>query len=170
MRFTAIRFQQPFQLIERAAGEAYHLLAVIQYLNMIEPQGADNDNLTVIILAAGGRAFGQAGVGRLHNDNLIGGDAGLQDLPQLQQTGREHDGQCLATAGAETFAITFGATLAGQHLRVADDILQLSDKCLRHAHLHVPAWLQRGLMFNSVPDIPPHVLLHATSGSPRRQR
>ena len=53
MRFATIRLEQFFQLVERTAGEADHLFAIVQHLHMVEPQGADNDDITVIVVAAG---------------------------------------------------------------------------------------------------------------------
>ncbi|MNF04540.1 hypothetical protein D3C80_2040800 [compost metagenome] len=54
MRLAAIRFEQFFQLIEGAAGETDHLFTVIQHLHVVEAQGADNDDIAVIVVAAGG--------------------------------------------------------------------------------------------------------------------
>lgn len=54
MRFAAVGFEQFLEVVQGAAGEADHLLAVVQHLNMIEAQGADDDDIAIIVVAAGG--------------------------------------------------------------------------------------------------------------------
>ena len=130
MRFAAVGLEQFLEVVQGAAGEADHLLAVVQHLNMVEAQGADDDDLAVIVVAAGGRSFGQAGIGGLHDDDFVGGHAGLQNAPQLQQAGGKRHRQRLAFAGAEPLAIPLGVAIAGQQLRAADDVFKLVDKCL----------------------------------------
>ncbi len=77
-------------------------------MQLIKAQGADNDNLAVVIITAWRRAFGQAGVGGLHQDNFICGDASDEDAPQIKKRAREHHGECIALTGAESLAIAGG--------------------------------------------------------------
>ncbi len=83
MRFTAKRFERFFQRIERGSWIGQHLFTFADDVQLIKTQGADNDNLAVVIITARRRSFGQAGVSGLHQDNFIRGDAGAQNAPQF---------------------------------------------------------------------------------------
>ena len=66
MRFAAQRLKRFFEGVKRGAREREHLLAFIQQVQLVEAQGADNHDVTIVIVAVRRGAFGQAGVGRLH--------------------------------------------------------------------------------------------------------
>ncbi len=83
MRLTAKRFERLFQRIQRCTGISQHLFAFADDVQFIQTQGADNDNLAVVIITARRRSFGQAGIGGLHEDNFICGDASVEDAPQF---------------------------------------------------------------------------------------
>ncbi len=104
MRFASQRFERFFQRIEGGAGPGQHLLAFVQQMQFIQAQGADNHDLAIVIIAVGGRTFGQAGVGRLHQNNFIGVYAGVKHAPEFQQGAGKDNRQRLALTGAEAFA------------------------------------------------------------------
>ena len=83
MWLTAKRFERLFQRIQRCTGISQHLFAFADDVQFIQAQGADNDNFAVVIISARRRAFGQAGIGGLHQDNFICGDASIENAPQL---------------------------------------------------------------------------------------
>jgi hypothetical protein len=54
MRLATQRLQRFFQRVERGARERQHLFAFIQQVQLIEAQGADDDDLAVVVVAAWG--------------------------------------------------------------------------------------------------------------------
>ncbi len=81
MRLAAKRLERALQLPERGAGVSEDLLAVIQQVQLIEAQRADDNNVAIVVVAVRRRAFRQAGVSRLHENDFVGGDANFQYAP-----------------------------------------------------------------------------------------
>ncbi len=128
MRFASQRFERFFQRIEGGAGPGQHLLAFVQQMQFVQAQGADNHDLAIVIIAVGGRTFGQAGVGRLHQNNFIGVYAGVEHAPEFQQGAGKDNRQGLALTGAEAFAVALGFCRVGQQMRRANQARQVSQK------------------------------------------
>ena len=120
MRLTPQRCQFALQPIQRGAGQADHLLTLIDQLHAIESARADQHDIAVVVVAIRGGATGQAGVGCLHNDDAVGRNRGPQDLPLLQQgAGLDHR-QHLPLAGTVALAKAPRLLLAGQHITAAN--------------------------------------------------
>ena len=83
MRFTAKRFERLFQRIKCRTGISQHLFTVADDVQLIEAQSADDNDVAIVIIAARRRAFGQTGIGGLHQDYFVSRDAGVEDTPQL---------------------------------------------------------------------------------------
>ena len=66
MRFASQRLKRFFQRVKRGAGEGEHLFALVQQVQFVEAQGADNHDVTIVIVAVRRGAFGQAGIRSLH--------------------------------------------------------------------------------------------------------
>ncbi|MNI48817.1 hypothetical protein D3C73_1034000 [compost metagenome] len=58
MRFATKWLECFFQRIERGAGIRQNLFAFADDVQFVEAQGADNNNLAIVVIAAGRRAFG----------------------------------------------------------------------------------------------------------------
>ena len=66
VRFATQRLKRLFQRVERGAGEGEYLFALVQQVQFVEAQGADNHDVTIVIVAVRRGAFSQAGVSSLH--------------------------------------------------------------------------------------------------------
>ncbi|MNS98555.1 hypothetical protein D3C72_1329250 [compost metagenome] len=108
MRLATQRLECFFQRIKGRTRIGQHLLTFVQQMQFIETQGADNDDIPVVIIAVWRRAFRQAGIGRLHQNDFVGVDAGAQHTPQLQQRAGEDYRQRFTLAGTEALAIAGG--------------------------------------------------------------
>ncbi len=97
-------------------------------MQFIQAQSADNHDLAIVIIAVGGGAFGQAGVGRLHQNDFIGVDAGVEHAPEFQKGAGKDNRQRLALTGAEAFAVALGFCRVGQQMRRANQAREVSQK------------------------------------------
>ncbi|MNP19990.1 hypothetical protein D3C76_1125450 [compost metagenome] len=109
-------------------------------MQFIEAQGADNDDIPVVIIAVWRRAFRQAGIRRLHQNNFVGGDAGAEDAPQFQQRAGEHHRQRFALTRTEALAIAGGFFRVSQQVRVTNQARQFVNEsvvilCANRRHL-----------------------------------
>ncbi len=84
MRLPPERLEQLLQPIERAARKADHLPAVLDQLQVGEPQRADYHHRPVIVAAVRRGAVGQAGIGRLHDDDGIVGNACFEHVTRAR--------------------------------------------------------------------------------------
>ena len=125
MRLAIQRRQRLLQAIQGGAGQTDYLLAIVDQLHAGDAQGADQHDLTVVVFAIGGRASGQAGIGRLHDDDAIGRHRGLQDAPLLQQRAGAHHRQDIALAGAMALAKAPCRLFIGQHMAGSNDLAHL---------------------------------------------
>ncbi len=116
MRLPAQRLKRFFQGIERGPRIGQHLLAFIQQMQLVEAQGADNHNVAVVIVAVRRGAFGQAGIGRLHQNYFVCRHAGTEHPPQFQQRARENHRQRVPLTGAKTLAVARGFRGVGQQV------------------------------------------------------
>lgn len=125
MRFAIQRRQCLFQAIQGGAGQAHHLLPIVDQLYAGDAQGVDQHDLAVVVVAIGSRAPGQAGVGRLHDDDAVGRYCRLQDAPLLQQGAWAHHRQHVAFTRTVALAETPCGLFVGQHVAAADDLAHL---------------------------------------------
>ncbi|MNS48449.1 hypothetical protein D3C72_810230 [compost metagenome] len=125
MRLTPKRRQGLFQTVQRGAGQANHLFAIADKLDAWNAQRVDQDDVAVVLIAVGGGTPGQAGVGRLHDDDAAGLHRGLQHAPLLQQGAGPHHGKDFAFAGAMAPAKAARGRIAGQYMGGADHGAQL---------------------------------------------
>ena len=93
---------------------------IVQHLYLIHAVGIDHHRVSVIG-AAGRGAFGQTGVGGLHDHDLVRLHTGLQHRPQLGQFARSQHGERVALARTEPFAEPFGLPVPGQHMARTED-------------------------------------------------
>jgi hypothetical protein len=108
-------------LEEGRAGQAHNLFAVVEQMQSGDAHGVDQDDATIIVVAVGRRSAGQASVGRLHDDDLVGGNARLQYAPLLNQgAGTDHSDD-RAAAKPESSAEPTSALRVRQNMRPADD-------------------------------------------------
>src|SRR5699024_3396298 len=63
MRFATERGERLVEFVEGGSGQAHGLASVVDEVDLIEPQGRDDDDLAVVVLRAGPGTAGQAGVG-----------------------------------------------------------------------------------------------------------
>ena len=82
----------------------------------------------IIVVAIRRRSAGQAGIGRLHDDDLAGGDAGQQNLPLLDERAGPYHGQRRSVAEPESRAVATRAGVAGQDMFRPDDRPQAIEK------------------------------------------
>ena len=106
MRLTAKRLQRLFQRIQRGARISQHLLTLIQHMQTVQPQRADNDDLAVVIITIGRRTLSQASVRRLHQDYFIGLNAGAKDFPEFKQRAGDNHRQSITLTRAKTLTVT----------------------------------------------------------------
>jgi hypothetical protein len=110
------RLKRFFQRVEGSAWEGQHLLAFVQHVQFIQTQGTDDNDIAVVVVAVGGRAFGKTGIGCLHQDDFIRLNASAENAPQLQQRTREDHREGVALAGTEPFTIAGGFRRIGQQM------------------------------------------------------
>src|SRR5699024_1655115 len=98
MRFATERGQRLVEFVEGGSGQAHGFASVVDEVDLVEPQGRDDDDLTVVVLRAGPGAAGQAGVGRLRDDDEVVIDADLQSPPQVDEAARLEDREYASAA------------------------------------------------------------------------
>ncbi|SRR6266566_5308504 len=91
MRLPAQRLQQLLQRVKRSARVTYNLTPTAQDMQLVEAESIDDDDITVVLATWRG-TFRQACVRRLHDDDLAGEYAGLENLPELEQRAWKNDG------------------------------------------------------------------------------
>ena len=107
-----------FQPVQRAAGKDQRLLGVTQRHTGIEFERADDDDLTIVVVAVGGRASGHTCVCGLADDNAVSRHSGLKYLPERQQGGGLKDRQRRALTKANTRGEAFDLVRLAEHPRV----------------------------------------------------
>lgn len=126
MGFAAQFAQHLLEVEERGAGQGQHLLTAADLVDAIHAERVDEDHIAVVA-ALGSRSLCETGVGRLENDDLVRRDAGLQNLPKLDEPARAYDGERIARSGAEALAEPLRCLIPGQHVAASDDSLQPCD-------------------------------------------
>ena len=121
MRLASQRLQHPLQLIQRRAGQADHLPPALDQMHGRHPQGGDHHHRPVVIVSVGGRPAGQAGVGRLHDDDAACLDAGLEGPPLFDQRAGPHHRLHTALPKAIAPAVAARRLGIGQDMVGADD-------------------------------------------------
>jgi len=124
VRLAPVRLQRLFELVERRARQADHLLSAADHVDRSDPRGADDHDVAVIVLAVGRGPARQSGVGCLADDDHVGGDARLQHLPLLEQRAGPHHRHDLALAEPEPRAVAARILLRRQHVLMPDDFRQ----------------------------------------------
>jgi len=128
MRLAPQGFQRRLQLAQGHTRLGQHLFALAQQGQAGQAQGVDQHHRPVIALGDRGGAAGQAGVGRLADDDGAGAVAALQHAPHLQQAARPHHGEHRPAAIADPQAEAPGRGVALQDMTPSDDGLQLADQ------------------------------------------
>ena len=85
------------------------------------PQSAHDDNVTVVVATVRRRTSSEAGIGRLHNDNFVRRDTGLEHFPLLDKVARPNYGQDWSISKSEAPAVAERATGLCQHVARTDD-------------------------------------------------
>src|SRR5699024_3618896 len=98
MRFATERGERLVEVVEGGSGQAHGPASVVDEVDLIEPKGRDDDDLAVVVLRAGPGTAGQAGVGRLGNDDEVVIDADLQRPPHVDEAARLEYGEHAAAA------------------------------------------------------------------------
>ena len=75
MRFAVERGERLVEFVESGSGQADRFAGVVDEIDLVDPQGGDDDDRTIVVLRTGAGAAGQAGVGRLRNDDEVIVDA-----------------------------------------------------------------------------------------------
>ena len=118
MRVSSERLEKVFEFMQACPGEADDLTALVKEVDALHPCRADNHNVAVVLVAIGRRPTCKAGIRGLHDDDLTGGGANLQDAPLLDQGSGANDSQCWSVAEAKAFAEP-GASLTATSTRGA---------------------------------------------------
>ena len=134
MRLAAERTQRLLQRVEGGAGQADDLAAAVDQVDAREAAQADEDDLAVVVVAPGGRAAGEAGVGGLEDDDAPGGDRGVQYAPLLDEAAGADHRRDRAVAVAEAAGVAAGVAFGGQDVAGANDAAELGDQLLTRGH------------------------------------
>ena len=113
MRITAERLQRILQLEERCARMADDLPAFVDQADRRQAQRIHDYDITIIVGTIRGRATRKAGVGGLHDDDLVCRRADLEHPPLLDEAPRTDDGQRRPVSTPEAGAVTARGFLAG---------------------------------------------------------
>src|SRR5699024_9154247 len=127
MRFATERGERPVALVEGGSGQAHGLASVVGEVDLIEPQGGDDDDLAVVVLRAGPGTAGQAGVGRLGNDDEVVIDADLQRPPHVDEAARLEYGEHAAAAEPIALGVRRRGPRRGEHVAAAYDVDECAD-------------------------------------------
>src|SRR6516162_1005057 len=141
MRLPAQRLQQPLQRVQRSARVTHNLTATAQDMQLVEAASID-DNDIAIILAVWSRAFRQAGIRGLHNDDLAGGYAGLKNLPELKQSAWKNNGLGLTSPRSKPRSVPFGPTGVRVHMTAPDNCNQAGNEGLPRHQNNPRVWLR----------------------------
>ena len=128
MRVPPERLQRPLKLVQRRTGKTDHLPSFVDQADLCHAQRADDDDVTVIIVVIRCRAAGESRIGRLHDDDLVGGNGGFQHPPLLNQVAGPHHRQCGTRSEPKTGTVAARCLRAGQHMAASDDRPQLVEK------------------------------------------
>jgi hypothetical protein len=120
MRLPAQRLQQLLQGVKRSARMTYDLTAAAQNVQLVEAESIDDEDIT-IVLATWSGAFRQARVRCLHNDDLAGGYARLENLPELKQRPWKNDGFGITFPRPKPRSVPFGSARIRVHMIAPDD-------------------------------------------------
>src|SRR6266852_4484282 len=120
MRLPAQRLQQLLQRVKRSARVTYNLTPTAQDMQLVEAESIDDDDITVVLATWRG-TFRQACVRRLHDDDLAGEYAGLENLPELEQRAWKNDGFGLTPPGSKPRSVPFAPTRVRVHIAAPDD-------------------------------------------------
>ena len=116
------------ELEESGAWMADHLTPFVDEVDPGHAARAHDDDFAIIIAAVGCRAARDAGIGGLHDDDLVRRGAGLQHSPLLDEVAWPNDGQCRPRSESEARAVTARAFRTRQHIATPDDRPQLIEK------------------------------------------
>ena len=98
--------------------------ATLEKVNRVDPQGADDDDLAIVVSSVRGRSSCQSRIGSLHDDDLAGCRTQPWDAPLLHQGTRPHDCQCETFGEAEALGKSPGVGRARQYVPGSDDPFQ----------------------------------------------
>src|SRR5699024_3221226 len=115
------------EFVEGGSGQAHGLASVVDEVDLIEPQGRDDDDLAVVVLRAGPGTAGQAGVGRLGNDDEVVIDADLQRPAHADEAGRLEYGEHAAAAEPSALSVRRCGPRRGEHVAAAHDVDEGAD-------------------------------------------
>ena len=100
---------------------ADYLPSFIDQANPGYPQSAHDDNVAVIVATVRRRTSSEAGIGRLHNDDFVRRDTGLEHFPLLDKVAGPNYGQDWSISKSEAPAVAERAAGFGQHVARTDD-------------------------------------------------
>src|SRR6516165_1494854 len=100
---------------------ADHLTSFVDQADPGHSQRAHDDDLAIIVAAVGCRSAGEAGIGGLHDDDLVRRGAGLEYFPLFDEVAGLNDGQCRPCSESETGTVTARACSARQHMATPDN-------------------------------------------------
>ncbi|GLQ89372.1 hypothetical protein GCM10007898_29450 [Dyella flagellata] len=147
MGFATDALKHLFQLMQRGTRQANDLLSPIDQIDLFHSAHADDDDVTVVIVAVWRGSAGEAGIGSLRYNNDIGADACFENTPLLDQGGWTDNGKCPAEAEAKARAISTYGPIMG------DDVAAAHDRSkFRHEKTSICIWLnwRNGWAFNQI--------------------
>ncbi|WP_428672073.1 hypothetical protein [Reyranella sp.] len=120
--------QSLFEVKQGPAGQANNLHSIVDQVQAGDAHGVDQDDASIVVVAIGRRTTGHPGGGRLHDDDLVGADAGPQDAPLLDKRAGPYHRNDRTAAKADARAKAASRLRAGQDMRPADDGLEFPDE------------------------------------------
>ena len=105
-------------------------------MNASKTHGVDQNDAAIVILANRGRPASKTGVRRLHDHDLVGGNAGFQHPPLLDETARADNRDRRTMSKTKAGAKPAGALRSGNDMRFSDNLPESCDQgsIIREAH------------------------------------
>src|SRR5580704_4297328 len=100
---------------------ADYLKSFVDQTDSGDAERADDNDVAIIVAAVRSRAAGKAGIGTLHDDDLVRRDARFEHSPLLDKVARPNYRQGRAVPKPEAHAIAQRAFGLREHVARADD-------------------------------------------------
>src|SRR5215470_8066977 len=106
---------------ESGTRMADYLTSFVDQADSGYSESAHDDDVAVIVATVRRRTSSEAGIGRLHNDDLVRRDTGLEHSPLLDKVAGPNYCQDRSISKSEAPAVAQRATRLCQHLARTDD-------------------------------------------------
>src|SRR6266478_10058207 len=107
---------------------ADYLTSFLDQADSGNAERADDHDVAIIVAAVRRRAPGKAGIGSLHDDDLVRCDAGFEHSPLLDKVSRPNYGQGRTVPKSEAHTVAERAFGLCQYVARTDDPFQLFDE------------------------------------------